>query len=128
LLAFDRSPSLTEVLDLSHLSTAIETPAEKIITPARIVFHAQQGDAKIGPLSGAAALALGRKMDLNRTSVRDLALLPGIGPAIARRIVADRNERGDYFSPQDLTRVRGVGPGIIEKIKPLVRGVRPEPG
>ncbi len=128
LLAFDRSPTAADILDRFHLSTTIETSAEEIPTPARVVFHAQLGEVEIRPLSGAAALSLGLKMDLNRTSVRDLALLPGIGPAIARRIAAEQNNRGDFTSPEDLTRVRGVGPNTIEKIRPFVRIVRRESG
>jgi competence protein ComEA len=42
------------------------------------------------------------------------AELTGVGPALAAEIVRDREQNGNYDSPEALTRVKGVGPRIIE--------------
>ncbi|MDP6775823.1 MAG: helix-hairpin-helix domain-containing protein [Candidatus Latescibacteria bacterium] len=59
-------------------------------------------------------------IDLNRASEADLQKLPGIGPAIARRIVAYRAEHGPFRRVEDLAAVRGIGPKSVERIRPLV--------
>jgi DNA uptake protein ComE-like DNA-binding protein len=65
-----------------------------------------------------------RPIDLDRADPVDLDLLPGIGPALAARIVADRDERGPFGSPDGLLRVRGIGPATVEGVRPFVRGGR----
>lgn len=59
-------------------------------------------------------------IDLNRASEGDLTVLPGIGPALAMRIVEARRER-PFTSARDLLRVRGIGPATLERLLPLVR-------
>jgi len=47
-------------------------------------------------------------------------MLPGIGPALAARIIEDREKAGAYRSVEDLDRVKGIGPRTIEKLRELV--------
>jgi competence ComEA-like helix-hairpin-helix protein len=49
------------------------------------------------------------RLDLNHATAADLAMLPGIGPQLAARIVADRTAHGPFLAINDLTRVRGIG-------------------
>jgi len=65
-------------------------------------------------------LRRGQRIDLNRASVADLELLPGIGPKLARRIVADRERHGSYRELKDLARVSGIGPMTLSRIERLV--------
>ncbi len=55
-------------------------------------------------------LLYGEKMDLNQVDPASLRIVPGIGPALARRIVDDRTRRGPFRTLGDVERVRGVGP------------------
>ncbi len=57
------------------------------------------------------------KVDLNSANAHELALLTGVGPVLASRIVADRKSRGAFESVDDLQRVRGIGPGKIVDIR-----------
>ncbi len=61
------------------------------------------------------------RIDLNTAPAPWLRRLPGIGPALAARIVADRERRGPYRSLADLMRVRGIGPATIERLRGEVR-------
>ena len=54
-------------------------------------------------------LVLGIPLDLNAVSESDLDKVPGIGPAMARRIVMYRQKNGGSLSLQDLLLVEGIG-------------------
>src|SRR5262245_23007935 len=53
------------------------------------------------------------RIDVDRASAAELARLPRVGLALAKRIVADREARGPFGSPAGLDRVSGVGPGLL---------------
>jgi competence ComEA-like helix-hairpin-helix protein len=57
---------------------------------------------------------------INRASADELAGLPRVGPAIARRIVEMRASRGPFRSEEDLMRVRGIGPKTVRSIAPFI--------
>jgi competence protein ComEA len=61
-----------------------------------------------------------RPIDLNRANSEDLELLPGIGPAIAARIVQYREENGDFATVDELDEVKGIGEKKLEKLRPFV--------
>ena len=67
-----------------------------------------------------APLAAGETLDPNRSEEEDLDRLPGIGPAIAKAIVATRRTRGGFWKAEDLLDVKGIGPGTLEKIRPYL--------
>ena len=76
----------------------------------------------------AAPLGADERIDADHASAEELARLPGIGPATARRIVADRQSRGAFGGITGLDRVPGVGPAAIAKWRPhlLFSGVPAE--
>lgn len=59
-------------------------------------------------------------VDADQADSAALERLPGIGPALAARIVADRQERGAFGSLVGLQRVRGIGPGMARRLGGLV--------
>jgi competence protein ComEA len=74
----------------------------------------------VKPMGESSRFLLGQPMDLNRAGIRDLLLLPGIGPGLARRIVQDRRRNGPFRSPEDLSRVKGIPGKTLEIVKPMV--------
>jgi len=50
-------------------------------------------------------------LDLNTAAVKDLQELPGIGPELAERIVAYREEHGAFASVEEIMEVPGIGEG-----------------
>lgn len=72
-------------------------------------------------LPGPVSLALGMRIDANVASKADLRAVPGIGPAIAERIVADRQAEGPFGGIEEIQRVKGIGPKRLELIRPYLR-------
>lgn len=58
------------------------------------------------------------QIDINSATEAELAALPKIGPALAKRIAEDRAVSGPYRTLDDLDRVPGIGPRTIESIRP----------
>jgi competence protein ComEA len=59
-------------------------------------------------------------VELNSADESELETLPGIGPALAQRIVAFREQTGPYASPDDLLDVAGMTPAKLDAIEPYV--------
>jgi competence protein ComEA len=57
------------------------------------------------------------RIPLNRASAAQLESLPGIGPALAMRILDDRMQNGPYATLADLTRVTGVGQALVSRLE-----------
>jgi competence ComEA-like helix-hairpin-helix protein len=58
------------------------------------------------------------RVDADRASAPELARLPRVGLALAKRIVADREARGPFGGAAGLDRVPGIGPGLLAAIGP----------
>lgn len=56
------------------------------------------------------------RINVNNADAATLQLLPSIGPALAGRIIADRELNGFYKDTTDLQRVKGIGPKTVEKL------------
>lgn len=68
-----------------------------------------------GESSSSAAEPSG-KVNLNTASVAELDALPGVGPAIAQRIIDYREANGPFESPEELKEVPGIGDATYEKL------------
>jgi competence protein ComEA len=60
------------------------------------------------------------RVDLNRADSGTLERLPGIGPGLARRILAEREAHGRYRTPEELLRVPGIGRERLERLRPWI--------
>jgi competence protein ComEA len=56
-------------------------------------------------------------LDVNAASAADFERLPGVGPALAARIVDLRTRDGPFSSVDDLRRVRGVGETTLARLR-----------
>lgn len=77
-----------------------------------------------GTGGGAGGAGGAAPLDLNRASETELQALPGIGPALAARIVQWRSEHGPFETIEALEQVPGVGPALRARIGPHVSVVR----
>ena len=55
------------------------------------------------------------KININTASAAELQSLKGIGKKRAMQIVQDREANGPFASPEDLTRIKGIGPKTVAK-------------
>lgn len=62
----------------------------------------------------------GERIDLDRADVTEITRLPRIGPALAQRIVAWRSEHGVFGGLARFDSVPGVGPRLVESIRPFI--------
>ena len=60
-------------------------------------------------------------VDMNTADETELAQLPGLGTAMARRIVDHRREHGPFTDPDDLLDVPGIGPATLDRMRPHLR-------
>jgi competence protein ComEA len=98
------------------------SPTAPPITPSPVAPNA------IPPTESAPAAARGGTptpeltgpVNLNTATAAELERLPGIGTALAARIIADRERNGPYRRVEDLDRVPGIGPATIARVRPLV--------
>lgn len=59
-------------------------------------------------------------LNINTATAAQLETLDGIGQVLAQRIVDYRNANGPFASVDDLLEVNGIGPGILETIRPQI--------
>jgi len=70
--------------------------------------------------AGGGAGAAAQVVDLNTADATALETLPGIGPALAERILAWRDEHGGFRSVEDLLEVSGIGEGRFAELQDRV--------
>ncbi len=73
-----------------------------------------------GPPTPPAAARLPEPVDPNTADADALMALPGIGPAMAGRILEDRAANGPYRTAGDLLRVKGIGPATLARLRPFL--------
>jgi competence protein ComEA len=64
---------------------------------------------------------IGGKVNLNTADAATLETLPRVGPAMAERIIAWREENGRFAAVDDLKSVTGIGDKTFEAMRELVR-------
>jgi len=101
-------------------AAARAAPGELLVLEEGPAGAAPACDVRVERLAGAARLALGLPVDVNLATAAELEALPGIGPGLAARIVADRARAGPFGSVEALDRVRGIGPATVARLRDLV--------
>jgi competence protein ComEA len=60
------------------------------------------------------------KININTASAEELTQLQGIGPKYAAKIVEYREQNGPFAAPEDIIKIKGVGPATYEKNKEMI--------
>ncbi|MCX7667450.1 MAG: ComEA family DNA-binding protein [Atribacterota bacterium] len=64
--------------------------------------------------------SVAKRVNVNTASKEELISLPGIGEAIAQRIIEYRQTHGPFHKPEDLLEVKGIGPKKLDQIRDLI--------
>ncbi len=96
---------------------------EQVVVPAVVPGAAACSVASLpgaGSPSGRGSSATKAKVSLSRASEADLEQLPGVGPALAQRIIDWRTAHGGFRQVSELDNVSGIGPKLLAALTPLV--------
>jgi competence protein ComEA len=116
----------TPAADLDRLNlAAVVEDGQRILVPER--GGPDPAEPAVDPSAAAGTGVSGGtpppagKINLNSAGVEELATLPRVGPVLAQRIVDWRQQHGSFGSVEELDAVEGVGPKLLEALRPLVR-------
>ena len=114
---FDREEPAAPLIPAPAREAPAAGRAERGPTGRRLDRPIARGPAR---RSGASAATDPRPLDINRASLEELSRLPGVGQGLAGRILAERERRGRFESPDALRYVLGMGPKKLAAIRELV--------
>lgn len=118
---------LLQAVTFERALAAAEAPAAADAISAQLAAVDSARRAKVG--TGARAKATrDAPIDPDVATEEELDRLPRVGPALARRIVANRDSFGPFGSLEELQRVKGIGPALAAGLAPYVTfssGFRP---
>jgi competence protein ComEA len=131
--------ALKQVALLSDANLSSMNPAEKLKDGQKITVPykpapPQSGQSAPGSVPGVSNLPSAGtssgvtnspgtstvQININTAGITELDKLPGIGPALAERIIQYRNEQGAFGKPEDLQNVTGIGAKTYEKMASMV--------
>lgn len=105
---------LNQEIRFASMEGTVKTMEEEGTTPPIIVPPEEQ--IAISAAKPASLAAIG-DVDFNRATAKDLQTLPGVGPALAKRIVAERKKGGEFTNLEDLRRVSGISDTLIDRLR-----------
>jgi competence protein ComEA len=131
------NPGVVELPEGSRIVDAIEAAGgctdEADLTAVNLARQVVDGEQVHVPLPGEAvptpvsaggavdgASSSGGLININTATSAELDTLPGIGPALAERILTWRADNGSFSSIDELTEVSGIGPAVFEKLRDQV--------
>jgi competence protein ComEA len=123
--SFPKPPTLGEVWAKAGAAGTPSDPDQTIASGSRVEVS-PDGGYRVTAMSGAKLVTLGLPLDLNRATAQDLDAIPGLGPALAQRIVDYRTAHGPFKKIDDLLQVSGIGPQNLQKLKPYLGLGTPE--
>ena len=103
----------TTIFDMDSSSEILETGTLLNI----LKESSQEIKVKLGQMEARKLLVFSIPLDLNRATVEDLCLIPGIGESLASEIVTYRERRRGFRSVDELKNVKGIGEKKLQSFK-----------
>jgi competence protein ComEA len=90
-----------------------------LLLPAWWFLH-RRNESDLVEIDRADSLTAQFTVDINTADIPELMQLPRVGESLARRIVNSRKTDGPFLRYEDLARIRGIGPKMLENLRPYV--------
>ena len=125
--AINKAGGLTEDADISRVNLAyILEDGIKIKIPSNTDLGDLQDEKILSNDSGEGIIEENKNssqssyVNINKATEHDLQNLPGIGPSLASKIIAYRDENGKFLTVEDIKNVNGIGDSKYENIKEYI--------
>ena len=110
---FQAPPTLTQAIEKAGGMKETVRPEREVFSElletGTLLTVVKESRVKLGRMAANKLFLFSIPLDLNRVSVEDLCLIPGIGDSLAREIVAYREKRKGFRSVSELKNVKGIG-------------------
>lgn len=132
-----RSPGVVELSEGARVHEAIQAAGgateEAVLAGVNLARRLSDGEQVVVPNAEAAASMVSGSgsaspggtadgiVDLNLADASALETLPGVGPALAQRIIDWRSANGGFSSVDQLLEVSGIGPSTLERVRAQAR-------
>lgn len=122
---FQNPPTVKEAIEraggLKEIALFDTAPSSEILETGTLLTMAKESSqdikVKIERMAANKLLVFSIPLDLNRVSMEDLCLIPGIGESMAREIMAYRERRKGFRSVEELKNVKGIGEKKFKSIR-----------
>lgn len=116
--AVEAAGGVTADADLDRINLALQ------LYDQQQIYVPHQGEAvlPVTPPGGRSIIVdpAPSHININTASLEELDTLPGIGPAIAQRIIDYRTENGAFASIEEIMNVKGIGPTMFSEIEDMI--------
>lgn len=119
IISLERGARVADAIDLA--GGFLEDADTAALNLARVIDDGEQLHVPgIGETTSPIGGEVGGLVNINRATADQLEALPRIGPALAERIIAYREENGSFSQIDDLRQVSGIGEKVLEELRPLI--------
>jgi competence protein ComEA len=99
---------LLNAAGIGNLEIFNENTLHTQLSTGHAVYIESDGTIEVGEMNNARKMALNIPININKATLEDLMLIPGIGETTALRIIQFRETSGGFRTLEDLMKIRGI--------------------
>lgn len=105
----------SQVVEVTPSPTETPSPSSSMTSPA-----VEEDELAESESSGPQEVLVEKSININTASLEELDLLPGIGPALAQRIIDYRETNNGFYDIEEIMEVSGIGEKTFAKLEPYI--------